>query len=150
MIISDSDDEGNALTNDAHWSPIRFKRVLEESASNNLASMEKIRINLCFICPESVFTNYEAEAMEDIPRFIKEIEIQTFLMKITRCRLSPPYTGTCARSSNREIECQDAPNGKKCNHCMARYQFNRLDSNVGDLTTTIRPADKQGMKILNK
>ena len=147
IISSDSDDDPAALSNDAHWSTPRFKRILEEYASNNLASMEIIRINLSFICPEEIFANYEAQLMEDIPKFIKEVEIKVLLMKITRCRSSPPYTITCVKNSNNDVACDDGKNGEKCNHCMARYQMIRLENNVANLTTTIRPTDRPGIKI---
>lgn len=144
IISSDSEGEPTALNNDAHWSTPRFKRILEEYSSNNLASMEIVRINLSFICPEEVHAEYEAQMMEDVPKFIKELETKVFMMKIARCRYSPPYTVTCARNSNREITCDDDQNGGKCNHCMVRYQMNRLEVIVANLTTTIRPTDRPG------
>ena len=116
--------------NGFYWAPIRFKRTTTKIESNQLATVEESRCNLCFTYPEDFINDHKVEqrTIFEFTKFAKEVEAKIAILKLTKCRINQPYTISCPKDANKDLKCT-----KPCFQCIVKEDEEELNEIIQKL-----------------
>ena len=128
-ILNNSDDTDNKIEIDgALWSPLRLKRTIDESASNNLAMYNIIKVTFNCMAPlKLVDQKWDERTIDEMEKMVPKVEKAVTMLEVVRCKTSVPFNLVCQRIENSDLDCNVMLTGEECPFCLAMSHQKDLD-----------------------